>query len=91
MGELIVCGAVSFETALGLSIAQIEFLFECRQRAQAAERAALTDDTAAAVVGCLSEDGHKSLRKHLKALQAIAEGAPDEVAVAYTDKDLIRL
>lgn len=91
MGELIACGSISYETALGLTVPQIEFLYESRQRALAGQRAAFADDVAAAVVGCLDKDGHKALQQHIAQLRAIAEGVPAGEPAGYTDKDAIVL
>jgi hypothetical protein len=85
VGELIACGALSFETALGLTVPQIEFLYESRQRVLASQRASFADDVAAAVIGCLDSDGHKALRKHIGLLRSIADGEPfDDGAASYT-------
>lgn len=88
---MIASGSISFETALGLSIAQIEFLYESRQRVLAGNRAAFSDDVAAAVIGSLDEGGHKAFRGHVQALRAIAEGRSTDEAAGYTDKDVIFL
>ena len=88
MGELIACGALSFETALGLTVPQIEFLYESRQRVLAAELAAFADDVSAAVIGCLDKDGHRALQGHIGRLRAIAEGQEDGEAAGYTDEQV---
>lgn len=79
---------MSFETALGLTVPQIEFLYESRQRVLAAERAAFADDVSAAVIGCLDKDGHRALQGHVKRLRAIAEGLEDGEAAAYTEDNV---
>ncbi len=88
MGELIACGALSFETALGLTVPQIEFLYESRQRVLASERAAFADDVSAAVIGCLDKDGHRALQGHIQRLRAIAEGIEEDDPAGYTGENV---
>lgn len=79
---------MSFETALGLTVPQIEFLYESRQRVLAAERAAFADDVSAAVIGSLDNDGRRALQEHISRLRAIAEGQEDGEAAAYTEDNV---
>lgn len=60
-------------------------LYEARTRVLAAQRAAYADDVAAAIGGSLSEDGHKALQAHLRALRALAAGQDPEAAATYTE------
>lgn len=88
MGELIACGAISFETALGLTVPQLEFLYESRLRVLAAQRAAFADDVSAAVIGCLDKDGHKALQAHINRLRAISEGRDEADPAGYTGENV---
>ena len=71
---------------------QIEFLYESRLRALAAQRAAFADDVSAAVIGSIDKDGHKALQQHIRQLRAIADGTPaDGGGIGYTSDDAIAL
>lgn len=80
---------MSFETALGLTPHQLTMLYEARTRVLAAQRAAYADDVAAAIGGSLSEEGHKALQAHLRALRAVANGQDPEAAASYTEGAIV--
>jgi hypothetical protein len=76
---------------LGLTIPQIEFLYEARQRALAGQRADFVADVQRAVNGSMGEAGHKAMQSYIARLEAIERGTPAEPDVGYTGDDAVVL
>ena len=73
--ELVVSGAVTLETVFGLTVRQIESLYEVRQRTDAARRRAFINDLVVGI-STLTKEGQKAAQEFTALLDARSRGVP---------------